>query len=668
MEVLKESLSPFLMDTEIRWHPPQGYSVVDSTPKSLGTLYCHQTHLAFAFLRRTPPDAILDSSCNNGTSYAPATIRGSLHGGAEVRVPIEEAILPPLSPPQVEELASILTQVGQWGKLEELEVARLLSVSRKNSTEDEAEDPGEEGKRGGAGGGPPKAKRPRLMNGDVSGSGSIVATTTSTGNGRSSSSAALSSAAVVPMTTTASSSSGEIQRELLQLSLESGVPCPFTYLRGTTCPVDGREMLQALPYKKRPAAIPTAGKNGVFVHHQTRKRRRRHNNNNGGSNNASNTAPLQGHAPNNQDGISRATALAKSTISVVGSSIMNFVNMFHSDSAASSMLEAELEEDGNTLEDEVALRNRKGNQLFWDENRAEIRYPSMYYHSTTTSTTCSSNNHTHQNGTTTTSTSSVPSSSPSTNHSSHMTSRPHPHHATTNGYSHHHHQDTKMAAVQTAAVTSSHCHAPSQLAVQNATPTSTRRHSPSQPADQRYVVDTSSSSDDEEESFGISDSESDSSVELDWEALPKTREYLPLMQMQLFSGAWPIGHEFSYAIRVPMGEIGKLPLLSQQQQPQQVARPAAGVKKTVVVQNGGGCVVVPGAGGVAQQEEGEESAHFWTTALAVACFRECFPQFEEEWELIVRKGEDWLENNLSQCSLSKGQIQTTAKELLFRKY
>ena len=605
MEVLKESLNPFLMDTEIRWHPPQGYSVVDSTPKSLGTLYCHQTRLAFAFLRRTDADTASNhrDSCN-GTSQSPATILGSLHG-MEVRVPIEEAILPPLSPPQVEELASLLKQVGQWSKLDELEVARLLSVSRKNSTEDEGEETGEK----------PRAKRPRL-NGDVTDSG--------TGNCHSVTPSSLSSAPAVPIAT-----GGEIQRDLLNLSLESGIPCPFTYLR-TSCS-DGREVLQALPYK-RPTLSVSGGKNGVTLHRP--KRRRRHN------------GP-QGHAP--QDGVSRATALAKSTISVVSSSIMNFVSMFHSDSS-SSLLEAE---DGKTIEDEVELQNHKGNQLFWDENRGEIKYPATYYHH-------SSNHHHHhhllQNGGSK-STSSSASSSP-TNHGSHVT-RPHPHHtkdqAPTNGYSRHHNhqmQNTGMAC-QTATPLSSQCHSPSRPAV----PTSSHRHSPSRP-DQRYVVDTSSSSDDEEDSFGISDSESDSSVELDWETLPKTREYLPLMQMQLFSGGWPIGHEFSYAIRVPMGEIGKLPLLGQQKQ----QKPAPAGVKQMTMQNSISCVV-----GSASQEE-EELAHFWTTALAVACFRECFPQFEEEWELIVRKGEEWLDRNLNQCALSKGQIQTTAKELLFRKY
>lgn len=558
MEVLKESLDPFLMDTRIRWQPPEGYSIVDSTSKSLGTMFSHQTRLAFAFLKRTPQKSSVKGFTR--TPSPPATILGSLEG-AEVEIPIAEAALPPLSPLQTSELASILVQVGHWSKLEELEVSRLLSASRKNSTEDE-----EEGAR------EPKAKKPRL-NGEITGGGTAV-----------------------PL-------ANEIQRDLLQLSLESGIPCPFTFLRGTAS--DGREIVQALPYKRPASSLANhkKGKNGVIPHPMRKRPRWRHN---GGV-----APPPTCSEPQN---ISRAAALAKSTISAVSSSFMNLMNMFSPDPS--------LMEGGKTIEDEMELQKKRKTQLFWDECKGEIKYPATYYHQecgdrvAAPSSLAISTNH----------------------HHTHNTKHPrrlHPH-----------------SNSSTAGVVSNGRCLPMEERMD--TSSSSRRLPPAQ----HYTLDTSSSSDDEEESVTISDSESDSSVELDWESLPKTREYLPLIQMQLFSGAWPLIHEFSYAVRVPLGEIGKLPLLNQHSRP--VTKKSA--PHSVPVVNS-----FPTQRNSQDLVDEESAAHFWATALAVVCFRECFPQFEEEWELIVQKGEEWLHQNLDQCTLSWPEVQATAKELLFRK-
>lgn len=562
------------MNTEIRWQPPQGYSVVDSTPKSLGTVYCHQTHLAFAFLKKNKAHHHHNPHHHHHHHHhsTPATIVGSLGGHEELQIPVTEAALPPLTPSQMSELASILVQVGKWCKLDELEIARLLSVSRKNSTEDEEEEE-------------PKAKRPRL-----NGGGGV---TFGGGAGANNNNSPL-----LPP--------GDIQNALLKLSLESGILCPFTFFKGTA--TDGRQLVQALPYNNHNKQHTNHHhhRNGVVSNQKKNDMRRRVNHRRW------HNGTILGPAREFQEhqGVSMAASLAKSTISAVSSSFMNFVNLFHSDT--SSIMEG-----GKTIDDEVELQSRRGTQLFWDESHGEIKYPAMYYQASKSSSSSDgggSSHHCH-----------------SSKHKS----------AKLAGSHHHKHQST--------TTTNGHCRLGTRLDIQTTPPSCTPYRSSSIPA-QRYFLDTSSSSDDEEENLAISDSESDSSVELDWESLPKTREYLPMIQMQLFSGAWPMAHEFSYAVRVPQSEINKLPLSQQSVATSATTESAAAVQKNCL-----------------RDLDNEADAHFWTTALAVVCFRECFPEFENEWELIVHKGEHWIEQNLHLCALSKDEVHSIAKELLFRK-
>ena len=590
MEVLKDSLRPFLMDTRIRWRPPRGYVVADSTPKSLGTLFPQHSHLSFAFLRKKS-QALYDNNNAFHHSHPPATIVGSL-GGREVEIPAMEATLPSLTAAQSSDLSSVLTQVGRWSKLEELEIARLQAVSRKNSVEDEDADTKE-----------PKAKRPRL-NGETNG--------------------------VLP-------TPSEIQKELLELSLRSGIPSPFTFFQGrgettaATAEDTDRQILQLLPFKQPSSANANSlrkYRNGM-VASQRRKHRRRQ------------EQQQQQQREKEQQEQERGSVVSR-TISAVSSSFMNLVNMFHTDTSSI---------DGKTIDDELELQRQKGSQLILDDSSGKIKYPSSYYMQNASTTQSSdkkgvlSNHHHH--------------------HKNH----------------HHHHHHHRHAAKETAlvgvgnkngngrhlhhlapapnghcyrppstgpgGVTKTHTHAPPS-SISNSTSTSI-----TQPPPTRYVLDTSSSSDDEEDIFTISDSESDTSVELDWDSLPKTREYLPMIQMQLFSGAWPMIHEFSYAVRVPFGEIGKLPLLNQQKpETESSKKPSPSL---------------PPANSCLHELDHEDRAHFWTTVLAVACFRECFPELREEWELVVRKGERWLEENLHQCSLSNAEVQAKAKELLSRK-
>ncbi len=599
MEVLKECLNPFLMEAEIKWQPPPGYSVVDSTPKYFGVMYSHQSHLAFAFLKRTTaiPNGESGEDGDNSTKplTSPATIVGRLRG-QEVKLPIKAATLPPLASVQKAELASILGRIGKWAKLSELEILRLQSISRKNSTEEEEDQD------------PPKAKRPRL-------------------NGGTSIHNLLSSSLSMP-------SPNEVKEDMLRLSMDSGISCPFTYLKSSSSgDASARKMIQILPFMSKQAhSRPSSSrgyKNGISSNHQKKYSDARNS-----KRNLRKPRSME-HEQQQQDHMSTMAALAKKTISSVTSSVMTMVNIFNPDVNSSAVMDG-----GKTIEDAMEIEKRKGTQLYWDERRNEIKYPSIYYQ---TKKANGSHNLNHQRA---------------KHHHHHRQAykemtweQPHSNRAddvttTTTGRSNGHSCQTNQQQRCVAATTTS----------SNGYGDRSCQPSSSQHQQQRYVIDTSSSSDDEDDVM-FSESESDSSIDLDWESLPKTREYLPIIQMQLFSGAWPMAHGFSYAVRVPLGEIWNLPLLNQKSE-----------NHSITTSNNKPLSPLSGSRKYSSQDIDDESnAHFWTTALAVVCFRECFPEFEGEWELIVHKGEKWLEQNLGLCALSMSEVQAKAKELLFRK-
>ncbi len=489
MEVLKECLNPFLMEAAIQWKPPPGYSVVDSTPKYFGALYTNQSYLAFAFLKRTTTIPNGESGTEPLTSAA--TMLGRLRGH-EVKLPIEAATLPSLTSVQKAELASILGCIGKWAKLRELEILRLQSISRKKRTEREEDQD------------PPKAKRPRLNEGTLIHNH-------------------LSPYLSMP-------SPNKVEEDMLKLSMDSGIPCPFTYLKSSDGGGDAsaRKMIQILPFMSKQAhSTPSSSrgyKKGISSNHQKK----------------------YGDARSSkQDHKSTIAALANKTISRVTSSVMTMVNVFNPVVNSSAVMDG-----GETIED---IEKRKGTQLNWDKSRNKIIYSSIYYQ------TNKANGH---------------------------------------------------------------------------------------------VIGASSYSDDEDDDVMFSESG------LDWESLPKTRTYLPIIQMQLFSGAWPVARGFAYAVRVPLREIWNLPLLNQKSENHSIATsnnkplsPLSGPRRKYC----------------SQDIDDESNAHFWTTALAVVCFRECFSEFEGEWELIVHKGEKWLEQNSGLCALSMSEVKAKAKELLYRR-
>ena len=137
---------------------------------------------------------------------------------------------------------------------------------------------------------------------------------------------------------------------------------------------------------------------------------------------------------------------------------------------------------------------------------------------------------------------------------------------------------------------------------------------------------------DEEGEVNISDNESDSSVDPEWDDLRPPSNLLPLIHMQLCSGGWPLVRPFSYAVGIPINEIRKLPLVNEY--------------------NG--------------RDSTEDGANFWSTALAVTCLEEHFSHLSAEWEIIAFKGRRWLERNRHVCSLTMDEVYSTARKLVIK--
>ncbi len=632
MEVLKESLQPSLTNTVLRWNPPEGYSVVDSSPRNLGTLHSNSSYTAYAFLRREQ-DEVGGTDRHHGTTpKGSATISGTV-GGEDVEVNISQAVLPELSEGQSNELWAILWQTAVWSKLSSLEM-QILSSSRKNSHDenDKLE---------------PAAKRPRL-------------------NGMSNSSSHYSNLAPPPTTSEASGSSSISQqdraalcKELTELSIASGVPCSLTHFTSDT--VGGR-IKQITPNLKK-----TPPDNGLTVQYQKHvqrmyPRRKR---------------PRSRHRHHHEREPPATSftfsSLAKSSISAVGSTLKSVVNF-----ATFGLLSQETTpslENGQRIEDELELHQNKDSRLHWDNNRGQIVYPSFYYRS----------------------------SSP--NHSS-PNSRSNHHHKSRKGHKsnrHHHGQqaDNTRHLVPVTTPTVPPCIVTTAPLNGMTTPTlppcivapvngMTLRQGPLlKPVDLLQpgtgitvdretgipTVQPMAVPEEEEDEFTISDSESDSSLDPDWEDLRRPNQLLPLIHMQLFGGAWPMVRAFSYAVGVPLEEIRRLPLRSSPKTTPSgggtttIDGPASPVPPPSINSATGNMPVSPqlqNAGYSCPKVDDESNANFWTTALAIACLEEYFSQFRPEWELVARKGQRWLRDNGYQTELSMDEVERIARELVLR--
>lgn len=617
MEVLKDSLQPSLTNSVLQWNPPDGYSVVDSSPRNLGTLHSNSSYMAYAFLRRDR-HSVADADRQHGPApKGGATISGTV-GGEDVRIDVKQMALPELTDRQSDELWSILWQTAVWSKLCSLEM-QILSSSRKNSQNenDDLE---------------PAAKRPRL-NGITNHHSNPPSIANATGENGSGSGISQQDRAA-------------LCQEIAKLSLDSGIPCSLTYF---TSDAEGGRFRQVMPnFGLTSAPRKPLPNNGLTLQHQRQLQRmygRR-------------KRPRSHHRPHRRSGeptepAFSLTSLAKNSISAVGSTLKSVVNL-----ATFGLLSQESSmpiENGQRIEDELELQQNKDSRLHWDDNRGGLVYPNFYYRSNSPSHSSSTHSghhakskkarklHNHLPGQQTS----------STNHTMPMTTPMFPCNAAivpVNG----------MSLPQVPLVK------PDQL-LQPGIGITVDRETGIPMVQPMTTTDDLSAG--EEDEFTISDSESDSSVDPDWDDLRRPNELLPLIHMQLFCGAWPMVRAFSYAVGVPLEEMRKLPLSVQPKTtPTEGRAIASTVLDTQVPPPSPNAANshVGNSGCPANKLDDENNAHFWTTSLAIACLEEYFAEFHTEWELVALKGREWLRENASQTELSMNEVQRVARELVLR--
>ena len=552
MEVLKDSMQPSVTNTVLQWHPPEGYTVVDSSPRSLGTMFSGNSYAAFALLRRT--EHPMNGTCDDDTT-APtgsATITGTVNGG-QVEIRTEPVTLPLMTPSQSREMSSLLFHSAMWSKMCDMEL-QALSSSRKNShndTEDHADEP--------------PAKRSRL-------------------NGMNGSHYMFPS----PASGQKSLTNLHVREELAELSIGSGILCPLTYFRA-----DGGHVTQIVPMPhgslSKPSTRPSyhSLQNGSSSHYH-RKRKRTHH--------------ISSAQPNPTLSLS---SFARNTISCIGSTLKAVANI-----TTFGLIGQEsplLIEQGQRIEDEEEYQEHRHLRLHWDEAKGNIVYPDIYYRS-------HPSNHYR-----------LTSTEQGKRKSRHLQQK-----------------QTCGPAPQLDAASDSASR--SVLTTPAATHLPSSEHHPKTTTTTELAEGANYSGEEEEEEEGltISDTESDSSVDPDWEDLRKPNELLPLIHMQLFSGAWPMVRAFSYAVGVPLEEIRKLPLQNCTSREEEGSRDHG---------NASGA---------------ERKAHFWATALAVACLEQHFTEFSIEWEVVAYKGRCWLESELHQTGLCMSEVQRMARELVLR--
>ena len=550
MEVLKDSMQPSMSNVVLQWHPPKGYSVVDSSPRNLGTLFSGNSYSAFAFLRRSEPTVngthnTLTSGCDVTIPSGTATLTG-LVNGEPVEIKVDPIHLPPLSVVQSKEMTALLSQSATWSKLCDLEL-QALSNSRKNSQNESSEEHS----------GEPPTKKPRL-------NGSHGTTAPPAGSPKE-----------TPLP------DNPLREELIELSLRSGILCPLTYLKSED---DYIQQIVPLPHSSLGKTVKPAHsvhRNGSTA---LRFRKRKHH--------SSNHHTLYSSQPNASFTLS---SLAKNTFSAIGSTLKTVANITTFGLVGQGS--TPVIENGQSLEDEMEYQERRHSQLHWDESKGNIVYPDIYYHSHP------DNQHRRDE---------------TSDHSRTKRSR--------RSHSKHTHQSVQMYPSLSTALPTTAQLAEDLLLLDH--------HLTECAAAENHFVE-------EEEELTISDTESDSSVDPDWEDLRKPNELLPLIHIQLFSGAWPLVRAFSYAVGVPLEEIRKLPLCKD-------------ASDSSTRMNG-------------HTTGGEKNAHLWATALAVACLEEHFSELQSEWEVVAYKGHCWIEHELQYTSLTLDKVQKTARELVQRR-
>ncbi len=314
MEVFKESLKPYVTDSTLHWSPPEGFSLLETTPKSLGTIYSGSSHTAFALLRREGPPTSPSGGILNGS------VKMSGESGTEhVTMTIDPTPLPSLTPSQSLEMASILDRVATWSKLQDMEAA-LASSSRKNSHDNEEEVKGHE----------PEPKRIKLNGSTLN--GKMV--------------------------------DSELCNELIELSIASGIPCSLTCFHGNNT------VQQLVPtshtHPTRPASRNTSTYNSSRRAEHIRKMKAR---------NRMREALTKPAAPSSSSTPSppSMSSIALSTFTKLGTTFKNVASSFGLVSA-----DPVLVPNGHCIDDHLQYQSQKKTSLHWDDARGKIVYPSYY--------------------------------------------------------------------------------------------------------------------------------------------------------------------------------------------------------------------------------------------------------------------------------------------------
>ena len=120
--------------------------------------------------------------------------------------------------------------------------------------------------------------------------------------------------------------------------------------------------------------------------------------------------------------------------------------------------------------------------------------------------------------------------------------------------------------------------------------------------------------------------------------------YYPIVLLQQFSGGWSLSQPLCHATGVPMSTFLSLPLCSSSSP----AAPSTNNFRHDSIQAAG------------------RDGHFWATVVALTCLKELFQDAQDEWCLVARKGEVWLEERGKYSPVSLQQAREISRGLVVR--
>lgn len=124
--------------------------------------------------------------------------------------------------------------------------------------------------------------------------------------------------------------------------------------------------------------------------------------------------------------------------------------------------------------------------------------------------------------------------------------------------------------------------------------------------------------------------------------------YLPLVLLQQVSGRWELSTALCQATGIPMAAFKSLPTLTNQSTFPSSSPPLSNDRTKIETTQ---CML---------------SRYCWPTVIAVSCLKELFVDTSMEWELVVFKGETWLQSTDDLSSVTYQQMFEISKNL-FRK-